>query len=109
MHVLAHLFIWILVLSRNAEILIARVYRGHLGRHRAKKALKQRQMMEKQARFHYFARLIQTRYRGTTQSESIIATAPLNMVILQCLYRLSKRHIAIYIYIYRHVCPSRLS
>ncbi|KDO29487.1 hypothetical protein SPRG_06026 [Saprolegnia parasitica CBS 223.65] len=49
---------------RTAEILIARVFRGHLGRHKAQKARRRRRHLEKQARFHHLARLIQTRYRG---------------------------------------------
>ncbi|OQR89267.1 hypothetical protein ACHHYP_06386 [Achlya hypogyna] len=49
---------------QTAEILIARVFRGHLGRHKAHKAARRRRHTEKQARFHHLARIIQTRYRG---------------------------------------------
>ncbi|OQR95553.1 hypothetical protein THRCLA_07761 [Thraustotheca clavata] len=49
---------------RTAEILIARVFRGHLGRHKALKAKRRRKHLEKQARYHHLARIIQTCYRG---------------------------------------------
>ncbi|KAF0689837.1 Aste57867_18749 [Aphanomyces stellatus] len=49
---------------RDAEVVIARVYRGHLGRHKATREARQRLNLEKKARLHHVARVIQTQYRG---------------------------------------------
>ncbi|KAF0742770.1 hypothetical protein AaE_008599 [Aphanomyces astaci] len=50
--------------SREAEIVVARVFRGHLGRHTASQERRRQIHLEAQARLHHVARVIQTRYRG---------------------------------------------
>ncbi|ETV76735.1 hypothetical protein H257_09202 [Aphanomyces astaci] len=49
---------------REAEIVVARVFRGHLGRHTASQERRRQIHLEAQARLHHVARVIQTRYRG---------------------------------------------
>ncbi|KAH9085192.1 hypothetical protein LEN26_020591 [Aphanomyces euteiches] len=49
---------------RDAEIMISRIYRGHLGRLKAMREARRRRTMQTNARLYHVARIIQSRYRG---------------------------------------------
>ncbi|TMW69075.1 hypothetical protein Poli38472_001231 [Pythium oligandrum] len=50
--------------QRNAEIVLARVYRGHLARRRCRRLREQEQLWQQHAVFHYYAIIIQKVLRG---------------------------------------------
>ncbi|DAZ93582.1 TPA: hypothetical protein N0F65_009930 [Lagenidium giganteum] len=50
--------------QRNAEIVIARVYRGHLARRRCKNLQRHRRNLERATVFHFYAIVVQKMYRG---------------------------------------------
>lgn len=50
--------------GRNAEIVIARVYRGHLARRRCCRLREHDQLLKRECIFHYYALVIQKSLRG---------------------------------------------